>query len=124
MRITGVQAYQILDSRGNPTIETEIVLDDGSRGRGLTPAGASTGQFEALELRDGDPRRFGGLGVNRAIRNVCERIGPIVIGMDASDQCAVDQAMISLDGTPSKKHLGANAILSVSMAVANAAAAA
>src|SRR5215207_3850359 len=122
MRITGVQAYQILDSRGNPTIETEVVLDDGSRGRGLTPAGASTGQFEALELRDGDLRRFGGLGVSRAIRNVCEQIGPAVIGMDAYDQRTLDRSMITLDGTPSKNQLGANAILSVSMAVANAAA--
>src|SRR6187431_2507251 len=89
MKITRVEAYQILDSRGNPTIETEVVLEDGSRGRGLTPAGASTGQFEALELRDGDPCRFGGLGVTRAIRNVCERIGPAIIGMDASDQRSV-----------------------------------
>src|SRR5690349_24108185 len=114
MRITDVDAYQILDSRGNPTIETEVVLEDGSRGRGLAPSGASTGLFEALELRDGDPRRFGGLGVRRAISNVCERIGPIVIGMDASDQRSIDQAMISLDGSPSKDQLGANAILSVS----------
>jgi enolase len=124
MKIIDVDAYQILDSRGNPTIETEVVLEDGSRGRGMTPAGASTGQFEALELRDGDARRFGGLGVDRAIRNVCEQIGPAVIGMDANDQRRIDQVMINLDGSPSKTRLGANAILSVSMAVANAAAAA
>jgi enolase len=124
MKITEIDAYQILDSRGNPTIETEVVLDDGSRERGLVPSGASTGQFEALELRDGDPSRFGGLGVERAIRNVRDRIRPAILGMEASDQRTVDEAMISLDGTPSKTQLGANAILSVSMALAKAAAAA
>jgi enolase len=124
MNIVNVDAYQILDSRGNPTIEAEVLLGSGARGQGSTPSGASTGQFEALELRDHDPRRYGGLGVERAIRNVREYIRPAIVGMVAGDQLAVDQVLIGLDGTPNKSRLGANAILSVSMAVANAAAAA
>jgi enolase len=124
MKIANVEAYEILDSRGNPTIEAEVYLEDGSRGRGAVPSGASTGQFEALELRDDDPNRFSGLGVGRAIQNVYEKIRPAIIGMDATDQLHVDQVLIDLDGTPTKSKLGANSILSVSMAVASAAAAA
>jgi enolase len=124
MKIIDVGAYQILDSRGNPTIEVEVCLEKGVRGRGLTPSGASAGQFEALELRDRDPARFGGLGVQEAIHNVQKEIRSAVLGMDAGDQLSVDQALIGLDGTTNKSRLGANSILSVSMAVANAAAAA
>ena len=127
MKIAGVEAYQIYDSRGNPTIEAEVVLENGARGRGTVPSGASTGQFEALELRDGDARgggRFRGKSVFRAIENVVRVIGPAVIGMEVFDQRGIDQRMMALDGTADKSRLGANAILAVSMGVATAAAAA
>lgn len=122
MKIASVSAYQVYDSRGNPTIEAEVALADGVRGRGVVPSGASTGQFEALELRDRDPERFRGKSVFRAIANVNEIIGPAVSGRDVFDQHGLDEAMIALDGTPNKGRLGANAILSVSMAAAQAAA--
>ena len=117
-----VDARQILDSRGNPTVEVQVVLDDGAEGRAAVPSGASTGLFEAVELRDGDAAHYGGKGVLKAVENVVEQIGPEVIGMDADMQRLLDQAMIELDGTDNKAKLGANAILGVSMAVAHAAA--
>src|SRR5436309_453807 len=115
-------AREILDSRGNPTVEVEVLLDDGSVGRAAVPSGASTGAHEAVELRDGDASRYAGRGVLAAVRNVEEEIGPEIEGMDALDQRALDQALIDLDGTPNKGRLGANAILGVSLAVAKAAA--
>jgi enolase len=121
--ITEVVAREILDSRGNPTVEVDVVLDDGSFGQAAVPSGASTGVHEAVELRDGDAKRYMGKGVTKAVRNVNKILGPGVIGMDARDQEAIDQAMIDLDGTANKGKLGANAILGVSMAVAKAAAA-
>lgn len=124
MKIVDVDAYQILDSRGTPTVEAVVRLDDGSTGSGLVPSGASTGRFEALELRDGKQQCFYGKSVLRAVQHVREIIGPAVIGRRADDQLEIDRAMIELDGTPDKSRLGANAILGVSMAVANAAAAA
>ncbi len=123
MKIKSVSAFQIYDSRGNPTIEAEVLLDNGAVGRGLVPSGASTGQFEALELRDGNPRRFRGKSVFKAIENIHRMIFPCVVGLDPLDQRGLDEALIALDGTPDKSHLGANAILAVSMASANAAAA-
>lgn len=122
MKIASIDALQIFDSRGNPTVEAHVILENGIRGRGLVPSGASTGQFEALELRDGDDRRFRGKSVFRAIENIQREIGPCVIGRDISDQRALDEALIALDGTPGKSRLGANAILGVSMAAADAAA--
>jgi len=122
MTIQSIRAREILDSRGNPTIETDVTLTDGSFGRAAVPSGASTGKFEALELRDGVPSRYHGKGVQIAIRNVTETIAPELQGMDAADQSAVDRAMIALDGTNNKDKLGANAILSVSLAVARGAA--
>lgn len=119
-----IQAREILDSRGNPTLEVEVMLSSGTRARAAVPSGASTGEHEALELRDGDPARYGGKGVRQAIENVLERIAPEILGHDACDQIAIDQMMIDLDGTATKSELGANAILGVSMAVARAAAAA
>ena len=124
IEILDIRAREILDSRGNPTVEVEALLDDGSFGRAEVPSGASTGANEALELRDGDPERFMGKGVLKAVANVNGPIANEVIGMDALDQRALDQAMIDLDGTPNKANLGANAILGVSLAVAKAAAAA
>jgi enolase len=121
--VLSVKAREILDSRGNPTIETEVLLDSGFMGSAAVPSGASTGSREALELRDGDPDRFLGKGVLTAVQNVNDEIGPKVIGLEASDQTGIDQFMIDLDGTENKSRLGANAILSVSMAVAKAAAA-
>ncbi|NOY80542.1 MAG: phosphopyruvate hydratase [Kiritimatiellaeota bacterium] len=115
-------AREIIDSRGNPTVEVEVTLESGATGRAAVPSGASTGENEALELRDGDEARFMGKGVLQAVQNVNEKIFPEIEGMDALDQGAVDQAMIDLDGTPNKSNLGANAILGVSMAVAKAAA--
>jgi enolase len=115
-------AREILDSRGNPTVEVEVVLDDGAFGRAAVPSGASTGEHEAVELRDGDKARYLGKGVLKAVKHVDEIIAPAVIGMDAMDQAALDAKLISLDGTPNKGKLGANAILAVSMAVARAAA--
>ncbi len=120
--ITDVYAREILDSRGNPTVEVEVILDDGSWGRAAVPSGASTGAFEAVELRDGDASRYLGKGVREAVRNVNEVIAPEVMGMDATDQRALDAILIELDGTPNKSRLGANAILGVSLAAAKAAA--
>jgi enolase len=121
--IVDVYGREILDSRGNPTVEVEVELADGSVGRAAVPSGASTGAFEAVELRDGDKDRYLGRGVQKAVDNVNEEIASEVIGLDALDQITVDQVMIELDGTPNKAKLGANAILGVSMAVAKAAAA-
>jgi enolase len=120
--IEGIVAREILDSRGNPTVEVEIGLDDGTIARAAVPSGASTGRFEAVELRDGDPKRYGGKGVQNAVSNIEERILDELVGYEASDQRAIDQRMIDLDGTPDKSGLGANAILGVSLAVAKAAA--
>ncbi len=122
MRIRRIKAREILDSRGNPTIEVDVELESGVVGRAAVPSGASTGKHEALELRDGDKRRFGGLGVLQAVTNVNEIIGPALAGMSALDQEAVDGRMLELDGTVNKSKLGANAILGVSLAVAHAAA--
>ncbi|MGE5286406.1 MAG: phosphopyruvate hydratase [Micromonosporaceae bacterium] len=119
--IDAIHARQILDSRGNPTVEVEVLLDDGSLGRAAVPSGASTGAAEAVELRDGGSE-FGGKGVQRAVSNVIDRIQPELIGHDADDQRIIDQVMIDMDGTPNKSALGANAILGVSLAVAKAAA--
>ncbi|MFJ6212673.1 phosphopyruvate hydratase [Streptomyces sp. NPDC092296] len=116
-----VVAREILDSRGNPTVEVEVGLDDGSTGRAAVPSGASTGAFEALELRDGDKSRYGGKGVEKAVLAVIEQIGPELVGYDATEQRLIDQAMLDLDATPDKSSLGANAILGVSLAVAHAA---
>jgi enolase len=124
MKVRNVAAFQIFDSRGNPTVEAEVALEGGVRGHGLVPSGASTGQYEALELRDQRASRFRGKSVARAIENVNGEIAQAVRGMDASDQAAIDRTLIGLDGTPNKSRLGANAILAVSLAVANAAAAA
>lgn len=120
--IVWLHAREVLDSRGNPTVEAEVGLDGGVLGRAIVPSGASTGEHEALELRDGDPKRYLGKGVTKAIDHVRDVIAPTLIGMDAGDQASVDRALIQLDGTPMKSHLGANAILAVSMAVARAAA--
>jgi enolase len=120
--IISVNALQVLDSRGNPTVEVEVILGDGSWGRAIVPSGASTGVHEALELRDGDKGRFGGKGVTKAVENVNTKIAEALIGADAIEQKAIDMAMLALDGTPNKKKLGANAILGVSLAVAKAAA--
>ena len=121
--ITRVQAREILDSRGNPTVEVDVYLSDGSFGRAAVPSGASTGEHEAVELRDGDQDRFLGKGALNAVRNVNQQIAPIVKGYNALDQKTLDKCMIDLDGTPNKSNLGANAILGVSMAVSRAAAA-
>src|SRR6185436_10685624 len=115
-KIKSVSAYQIYDSRGNPTIEAELCLENGIRGFGLVPSGASTGQFEALELRDGDPRRWRGKSVLRTISNIDREIAPALIGCPATEQQRIDQTLIALDGTANKGRLGANAILGVSMA--------
>ncbi|MBL8960253.1 MAG: phosphopyruvate hydratase [Gemmatimonadetes bacterium] len=120
--ILDIQAREILDSRGNPTIEVDVTLQSGAAGRAAVPSGASTGEHEALELRDGDAKRYLGKGVTKAVRHVVEKIGPALRGRDALDQLGIDRAMIDLDGTPNKGKLGANAILGVSMAVARAAA--
>jgi enolase len=122
--IDDVDAREILDSRGNPTVEVDVVLVDGSVGRAAVPSGASTGAHEAVELRDGDKTRFGGKGVLTAVRNVTDRIGPELIGLDADDQAGLDTLLRDLDGTPNKANLGANALLGVSLACAHAAAAA
>ena len=120
--ITDVYAREIMDSRGNPTVEVEVYLEDGTIGRAAVPSGASTGQFEAVELRDSESSRYLGKGVLQAVANVNDIIGPAILGFDASEQVAIDGVMIELDGTPNKAKLGANAILGVSMAVARAAA--
>jgi len=121
-RIEIVFAREIMDSRGNPTIEVEVGLSDNGWGRAAVPSGASTGKFEALELRDGDSKRYSGKGVVRAVENVNNSIAPAVVGMDPFDQSLIDKIMIELDGTPNKEKLGANAILGVSLAIARAAA--
>lgn len=121
--IEAVHARQVLDSRGNPTIEVEVILFDGSWGRAIVPSGASTGVHEALELRDGDKSRYNGKGVTKAVGNVNKDISEMLLGWDATEQREIDLAMIELDGTPNKSRLGANAILGVSLAVAKAAAA-
>ncbi|MDY4182718.1 MAG: phosphopyruvate hydratase [Candidatus Onthovivens sp.] len=121
IEITDVYAREVLDSRGNPTVEVEVTLEDGTRGRAIVPSGASTGESEALELRDGDKKRYCGKGVLKAVQNVNEKIAPEIIGMDADDQVGIDKALLALDGTPFKKNLGANAMLGVSLAVARAA---
>ena len=121
LEITGILAREILDSRGNPTVEVEVEIDNTVVGRAAVPSGASTGEHEAIELRDKDPARYLGKGVQQAVENVVEKIAPEVLGRDALDQAGVDQAMLDLDGTKSKSKLGANAILGVSMAVARAA---
>jgi enolase len=121
--IIEVHAREILDSRGNPTVETEVVLSSGAQGRAAVPSGASTGEHEAVELRDGDSKRYAGKGVTEAVRNVNEVLGPRLEGRAAADQIEVDAEMMDADGTPNKSKLGANAILGVSLAVANAAAA-
>ncbi len=120
--IIEVHAREILDSRGNPTVEADVVLANGARGRAAVPSGASTGEHEAVELRDGDPKRYLGKGVTEAVRNVNEVLGPRLEGMDAADQIAVDAELMDADGTPNKGKLGANAILAASLAVARAAA--
>jgi enolase len=120
--IVEVLGREVLDSRGNPTVEVEVWLESGAMGSAIVPSGASTGAHEAIELRDGDKSRYLGKGVLQAVKNVNEVIAPRIIGMDALDQVAIDQAMIELDGTPNKSKLGANAILGISMAVARAAA--
>src|SRR5258707_11556414 len=120
--IDGIIGREVLDSRGNPTVEVEVGLFDGAVGRAMVPSGASTGQYEALELRDDDKKRYGGKGVLKAVQAVNDTIADAVIGMDALDQKGVDDLMLELDGTPTKANLGANAILAVSLAVARAAA--
>ena len=122
MQIVEIHAREILDSRGNPTIEVEVRTVSGAFGRAAVPSGASTGEHEALELRDGDKGRYLGKGVLNAVKNVNEVIAPAIIGMNVADQVGIDKAMIALDGTPTKSKLGANAILGVSLAVARAAA--
>ncbi|HEV2994685.1 MAG TPA: phosphopyruvate hydratase [Chthoniobacterales bacterium] len=121
--IERIHAREILDSRGNPTVEVDVRLEGGAFGRAAVPSGASTGEHEAWELRDGDKKRYGGKGVLRAVANVNEKIAPVLAGWDARDQAKIDNRMIEMDGTPNKKNLGANALLGVSLAVAHAAAA-
>ena len=120
--IAELRAREILDSRGNPTIEVDCVLEGGALGRAAVPSGASTGEHEAIELRDGDAGRYRGKGVQKAVRNVAEAIAPALLGADAFDQAGVDGRLLALDGSPNKSKLGANALLGVSMAVARAAA--
>src|SRR5439155_821730 len=122
--ISQIHAREILDSRGNPTMEVDVRLEDGALGRAAVPSGASTGEHEAWELRDGDRSRFGGKGVRTAVANVNNRIAPVLKGWDAREQAKIDNKLIELDGTANKKNLGANALLGVSLAVAHAAAAA
>jgi enolase len=117
-----VRGRQILDSRGNPTVEVDVVLEDGTVGRAAVPSGASTGEHEAVELRDGEKKKWLGRGVSKAVANVNDKIAPELIGMDPRDQEQIDRLMIEQDGTPNKSKLGANAILGVSLAVAKAAA--
>ncbi|MCX5896847.1 MAG: phosphopyruvate hydratase, partial [Proteobacteria bacterium] len=120
--IVQIQAREILDSRGNPTVEVDVILESGIMGRAAVPSGASTGKKEAIELRDGDKKRYLGKGVTRAVTNVNEKIFPEVVGMNVFDQVELDTALIDIDGTENKKVLGANAILGVSLAAAKAAA--
>ena len=123
-KIQTITAREVIDSRGNPTLEADVVLEGGAFGSAMVPSGASTGIHEALELRDGDAKRFGGKGVLKAVANVKDKIGPALKGKDAGDTRAIDKVMLELDGTPNKKNLGANAILGVSLAAARAAASA
>ena len=120
--IRAVHAREVIDSRGNPTLEADVILESGAMGSAMVPSGASTGIHEALELRDGDAQRYGGKGVLKAVANVKDKIGPLLLGKDAADTQGIDRLMIDLDGTPNKKSLGANAILGVSLAAARAAA--
>jgi len=120
--IAAIEARQILDSRGNPTVEAEVSLEDGAFGRAAVPSGASTGEHEALELRDKDPARYRGKGVERAVANILDEIAPELVGEDATEQILLDRLLLELDGTPNKSRLGANAILAVSLATAHAAA--
>src|SRR3984893_16887686 len=122
--INRIHAREMLDSRGNPTIEVDVRLESGALGRAAVPSGASTGEHEAWELRDGDKKRFGGKGVTKAVRSVTDVIAPALAGYDALEQAKIDEKIIALDGTPNKKNLGANALLGVSLATAHAAAAA
>src|SRR5580692_9612896 len=122
--IFNIEAREILDSRGNPTVEVDVILAGGAMGRAAVPSGASTGEHEALELRDGDAKRYGGKGVSKAVKNVTDKIFPALEGVDATDQLTVDRIMLELDGTETKSKLGANAILAVSLANAKAASAA
>src|ERR1700733_5203264 len=118
--IVWLHAREVLDSRGNPTVEAEVGLDDGTLGSAIVPSGASTGEHEALELRDGNPARYLGKGVTKAVDHVRDVIAPTLIGMDATEQSAIDATLLQLDGTPLKSQLGANAILAVSMATPRA----
>ncbi|HLU17436.1 MAG TPA: phosphopyruvate hydratase [Edaphocola sp.] len=120
--ITGIHARQILDSRGNPTVEVDVITEAGAFGRAAVPSGASTGKYEAVELRDGDKQRYLGKGVLNAVKNINDNLAKALCGFDVADQAGIDKAMLSIDGTPNKANLGANAILAVSMAVAKAAA--
>ena len=120
--IVDVHGREVLDSRGNPTVEVEVLLESGAEGRAIVPSGASTGTREAVELRDGDPKRFMGKGVSKAVRNVNRVIAPKLVGYDATEQVLVDRMLIDLDGTGNKGKLGANAILGASIPVARAAA--
>ena len=122
--IVDVHGRQIIDSRGNPTVEVEVELSGGAYGRAAVPSGASTGEHEAIELRDGDDSRYLGKGVTKAVENVNGKIAETLVGMDALDQTSVDKAMLAVDGTSNKAELGANAILGASLATAHAAAAA
>ncbi|MDB4900147.1 MAG: Enolase, partial [Gemmatimonadetes bacterium] len=120
--IVDIHAREILDSRGNPTVEADVYLSSGVMGRAAVPSGASTGEHEAIELRDGDAKRYGGKGVLRAVQTIEETIAPALAGADPTDQMGIDAALIEMDGTPNKANLGANAILAVSLATARAAA--
>src|SRR5947208_12268762 len=120
--IARINAREILDSRGNPTVEVDVYLESGAMGRAAVPSGASTGEHEAWELRDGDKKRYGGKGVAKAVQAVTEKIAPAIAGWDALEQAKIDEKLIALDGTPNKKNLGANALLGVSLATAHAAA--
>ena len=123
MKIIAINAYEVLDSRGNPTVSAKVILDNGASGQAMVPSGASTGSYEAVELRDGDKARYGGAGVLRALENIKNIIAPALIGFNPEDQSGLDKVMLSLDGTDNKAKLGANAILAVSLACARAAAA-
>ena len=122
MFIEAIEAREIIDSRGNPTVEVDVILEDGAFGRAMIPSGASTGKYEALELRDKDPDRYHGKGVTQAVTNIAEEIEPALLGQDALDQVHIDELLLELDGTDNKSRLGANAILGVSLATAHAAA--
>src|SRR5579884_4464933 len=119
--IFNIEAREIIDSRGNPTVEVDVILAGGAIGRAAVPSGASTGEHEAIELRDGDPKRYNGKGVTKAVQNITDKILPALEGVDALDQLTVDRIMLDLDGTENKSKLGANAILAVSLATAKAA---